>query len=74
MLLKNFVVEYKLTNESIGNVKAICYKHPGGPKHNNNNDVKYLIVDFLQCTTPAHEALNPGMTPTCVPIPVVTER
>jgi hypothetical protein len=36
--------------------------------------VQYVIVDFPQCTIPAGEALIPGMSPTCVPIPVVTKR
>jgi hypothetical protein len=74
MLLKNFVVEHKLMNGSIGHVKAICYKYPASPKHNADNDVQYVIVDFPQCTIPTGEALIPGMLPTCVPIPVVTER
>jgi hypothetical protein len=33
MLLKNFVVERKLMNGSVGHVKAICYKHPAGPRN-----------------------------------------
>jgi hypothetical protein len=74
MLQKNFVVERKLMNGSIRHVKAICYKHPAGPKHNTDNDVQYVIVDFPQCIIPAVEALIPGILPTCVPIPVVTER
>jgi hypothetical protein len=63
MYLKNFVVEHKLMNGSVGHLKAICYKHPAGPKHNTNNCVQYVIVDFPQCTIPACEALIPGMMP-----------
>jgi hypothetical protein len=74
ILQKNFVVEPKLTNGSIEHVKTICCKHPASPKHNNRNDVTYVIVDFPQCTIPACEVLIPGMTLACVKIPVVTER
>jgi hypothetical protein len=44
MLLKNFVVERKLMNGSIRHVKAICYKHPAGPKYNNDHDAQFVIV------------------------------
>jgi hypothetical protein len=39
MLLKNIVVEHKLTNGSIRHVKTVCYLHPAGPKLNNDNDI-----------------------------------
>jgi hypothetical protein len=32
------------------------------------------VLHFPQCTIPAHEALIPGMMPTCAPILGVTER
>lgn len=72
MLLRNFIVEHKLMNGSVGTVKRICYKNPEGPANPDKTD--YVIVEFPNSTIPEEDALIPGMPPTWVPIPLVTER
>ena len=73
MLLRNFVVEYKLMNGCFGVVKEIVYKSTSGPA-NKDELPAYVIVDFPSCTIPLEDALVPNMPPTCVPVPVVMDQ
>ena len=73
MLLRNFVVEYKLMNGCVGVVKEIVYKSTSGPANKDELPV-YVIVDFPSCTIPLEDALVPNMPPTCVPVPVVMDQ
>ncbi len=47
MLLRNFIVEYKLMNGSIGIVKEIVYENKEGPADRNNLPA-YVIVEFSE--------------------------
>ena len=73
MLLRNFIVEYKLMNGSIGVVKQIVYENKEGPADRNNLPA-YVIVEFSECEIPEEENLIDGRNSKCVPIPVVEDR
>ena len=51
MLLKNFVVEYKLMNGSIGVVRKIVYRDSAGPS-NHLSQPAYVIVEFPSSEIP----------------------
>ena len=73
MLLRNFVVEYKLMNGCVGVVKQIVYKTNNGLA-NEDDFPAYVIVDFPSCTIPQEDALVPNMPATCVSVPVVDNQ
>jgi hypothetical protein len=73
MLLRNFVVEYKLMNGSVGTIREIVYKSNNGPD-NDNELPSYVIVEFPNSTIPEEDSLIPGKPATMVPIPIVIDR
>ena len=48
MLLRNFIVEWKIMNGSIGVVRQISYHHPDGPTHDPSCLPAYVIVEIPQ--------------------------
>ena len=50
MLLRNFIVEYKLMNVSIGIMKEIVYENKEGPADRDSLPA-YVIVEFTDCIT-----------------------
>ena len=72
MLLKNFVVELKLMNGSVGVVKDIVYEQEEGPR--GNHLPAYIVVDFPKCLIPNDEKKwRLQESHTNVPIPIVTD-
>jgi ATP-dependent exoDNAse (exonuclease V) alpha subunit len=72
MLLRNFVVEYKLMNGSVGTIREIVYESNNGPD-NDNELPSYVIVEFPNSTIPEEGSLIPGKPATMVPIPIVID-
>ena len=73
MLIKNYIVEWKIMNGSIGTVVDIVYKNAAGP-NNENTQPAYVIVDFpYSCIPPQHKII-PNKHSTCIPIPVSTDQ
>ena len=72
MLIKNYIVEWKLMNGSVGTFVDIVYKNAAGP-NNENTQPAYVIVDFpYSCIPPQHKII-PNKQSTCIPIPVSTD-
>ncbi len=74
MLLQNFVVEYNLTNGSVGKVISIIYKNKEGAREDPNVMPAYIIVDFQKATIPEDEKCWQDKPSTYVPIPVMMNR
>ena len=74
MLLKNFIVEWKIMNGSIGIVCQIIYDQPQG----QTNDIKYLpsyvIIELPSSTIPNNNKCVHDKPSTWIPIPMATER
>ena len=73
MLLKNFVVEYKLMNGSIGVVRKIVYRDSAGPS-NHLSQPAYVIVEFPSSEIPESDKYFDDYPSTWIQIPVVEER
>jgi hypothetical protein len=81
MLLKNFVVEQKLMNGAVGEVKYLCYRHQNGPYPDNDevndeqhdSNLQYAIVDFPDSDIPEEDKFFADLPSTYVPIPIVDE-
>ena len=71
MLLKNFFVEEKLMNESMGTVIDIVYDDAQGNKLIGALPL-YIVVDFPESTLSYNLIL--GSPSTHIPIPITTER
>ena len=73
MLIKNYIVEWKLMNGSVGTVVDIVYENADGP-NNENTQPAYVVVDFpYSCIPPQHKII-PNKPSTCIPIPVSTDQ
>ena len=72
MLLKNYVIEWKLSNGSVGRVVDIVYDRPEGPGADSKMP-SFVVVDFPQCLVPEDEQQFPN-NPTYVSIPADTSR
>ena len=73
MLIKNYIVEWKLMNGYAGTVVDIVYKDAAGP-NNKNTQPADVIVDFpYSCIPPQHKII-PTTQSTCIPIPVSTNQ
>ena len=71
MLLKNFIVEEKLMNGSIGKVIEIAYDNSNGPNIAGALTL-YVVVDFPKCSL-NHGFIDRSST-TYIPIPLITEK
>ena len=72
MLLKNYVVELKLMNGSIGTVVDIVYKDEEGPRSEGALPA-YIVVDFPQCLIEDGKGWKKQDACKNVPIPTIVE-
>ena len=73
MLQKNYVVEEKLTNGSVGFVREIVYKNKNGPAERGSLP-EYVVVEFPNSKIPESEKLIKGKPSTYIPVPVEVGR
>ena len=72
MLLKNYVVEEKLMNGSMGTVIDIVYDDARGSRVPGALPLYVVVVDFPESIL--SYSLIPGSPPTHIPIPITTDR
>jgi hypothetical protein len=74
MLLKNFIVEeWKILNGSVGTLIDVIYDDPSGPTVPGKLPL-YCVVDFPASNVPENHKCIPGMPPSIVSIPLITEH
>ena len=73
MLLKNFVVEWKIMNGAIGIICDIVFENSNGQREQHNTMPAYVVVEFPNCIIPNENSCFQNQPPNWVPIPVVTE-
>ena len=73
ILLRNIIVEWKITAGFIGVVRKILYHHPDGPTHNPSYLPAYVIVEFPQSTIPVDKKYFTDRPSTWVNTPAVIE-
>ena len=73
MLIKNYIVEWKVMNGSVGTVIDIVYKDSNGPMKENTLP-EYVIVDFPYSCIPSEHKIIPNQKSTHVAVPIATDR
>ena len=71
MLMKDYIVEEKLMNGSIGTIIEIFYDHSRGTNQQKNLPY-YILVNFTQCTL-SHKLIESSPS-TYITIPATTDR
>ena len=73
MLLKNFAVELKLMNGSVGIIRIIVYANAEGHESETKSLLAYVIVEFKNISIPDDKRPFPIFPNNFIPLPIVTD-
>ena len=73
MLLKNFAVEFKLINDSVGIIRIIVYANAEGPESETKTLPAYVVIEFKNLSIPDDKKPFPNFPNNYIPISIVTD-